>query len=226
MFKYSVIRVARILFLAVFIFCADLAYGQTVSFNYFYSFEPTMANEPPELGGLDIEFPDAARKNGVEGTVKATVTLGENGKTKDIAIVQDLPFGVGDAVKLALERFYFKPAALSGKPVPMKMTLDYIVSMVYDENDKNVTKPRIIEKPQPPYPPNRLAENAKGKVAVSVLFLPDGKLKVGGVSSVMERDFDKAAAAAAEKIKFEPAMHKKSKKPVAQQMTVEYSFKP
>lgn len=226
MYKLSLIPFVRITFLPIVLLCGIATHAQTVSFNYFYSFEPTMANEPPELGGLDIEFPDAARKNGVEGTVKATVTLGENGKTKDIAIVQDLPFGVGDAVKLALERFYFKPAALSGKPVAMKMTLDYIVSMVYDENDKNVTKPRIIEKPQPPYPPNRLAENAKGKVAVSVLFLPDGKLKVGGVSSVMERDFDKAAAEAAEKIKFEPAMHKKSKKPVAQQMTVEYSFKP
>ncbi len=46
------------------------------------------------------------------------------------------------------------------------------------------------------------------------------------VNSVMPKEFDKAAIEAAQKIKFEPAVHKKSKKAVSQSMTVEYSFKP
>ena len=51
-------------------------------------------------------------------------------------------------------------------------------------------------------------------------------LKVLGVSSVMPKEFDKAALEAAEKIHFLPATHKKSKAGVSQKLTVEYDFKP
>jgi TonB family protein len=106
------------------------------------------------------------------------------------------------------------------------MNLDYIVSVFYSEDDKNVSKPQITEKPAPAYPSSQLSEKLKGKVSVNVMFFAAGTLKVLGVNSVMPREFDKAAMEAAAKIKFEPAVHKKSKKPVSQVMAVEYEFKP
>ena len=66
----------------------------------------------------------------------------------------------------------------------------------------------------------------KGKVTVSVLLKPDGEVQVLGVNSVMDKAFDKAAEAAAKNLKFAPAVHKKSKQPVSQAISVEYSFKP
>jgi len=42
----------------------------------------------------------------------------------------------------------------------------------------------------------------------------------------MPNEFDKAAAEAAAKIRFQPAVHKKSKADVSQKMVVEYDFKP
>src|SRR6476619_5346345 len=108
--------------------------AQSLSFNYFYSFDPVIADQPPQLGGLNVDYPEAARKNGVEGTVKATAKLGEDGRVHDIAVVRDLHFGVGDAVSKALAKWYFKPATLQGKPVPVKMTLDYVVAAVYGED--------------------------------------------------------------------------------------------
>lgn len=202
------------------------ANAQEISFNYFYTFGRVQADEAPQITGFDFDYPDAARKNGVEGTLKASLVLGEDGKVRDIKILQTLPHGVEAAVTKGLQNLYFKPAKLHGQPVPVPMDFDFVVTAVYGEEDKNVTKPKIVEKPLPVYPEKYLAEKTKGKVMVSVLFFADGKVKILGVSSTMPREFDKAAAEAAAKIRFQPAVHKKSKADVAQRMVVEYDFKP
>jgi TonB family protein len=202
------------------------ASAQEISFNYFYSFGRVEADEAPQINGVDIDYPDAARKNGVEGTLKASLILGENGRVRDIKILQTLPHGVEAAVTKGLQNLYFKPAKLNGQPVAIPMEFDFVVTAVYGEDDKNVTKPKFLEKPAPVYPSKYAAEKVKGKVQVTVLFFTDGKLKVLGVSSTMPREFDKAAVEAAGKIRFLPAAHKKSKADVAQKMVVEYDFKP
>jgi TonB family protein len=210
-------------FISIFSVAAN---AQEISFNYFYNFGRVEADEAPTINGFDFDYPEAARKNGVEGTLKASLILGENGKVRDIKILQTLPFGVEDAVTKGLQNLYFQPAKLNGQPVAIPMTFDFVVTAVYDENDKNVTKPRILEKPAPVYPSKYAAEKLKGKVQVLVLFFTDGKLKVLGVSSTMPREFDRAATEAAAKIRVQPAVHKKSKAAVAQKMTVEFDFKP
>lgn len=205
---------------------AVTASAQQMYFSYAYKFEPAMITEPPELGGFEVDYPEVARKNGVEGTVRVSATLGEDGKVRDIAILENLGHGTGEAVAAALQRFTFKPAKFQGKPVAMKITVNYVVSLYYDENDKNVTKPKIVDKPLPTYPASQRAAGMKGKVSVNVLLKASGEVQVLGVSSVMERDFDKAAQEAAKSLKFSPAVHKKSKQPVSQQIIVDYDFKP
>ena len=217
-------------------FSAFAANAQSVYFNYLYTFEPIPYDAPasagqpffesPEVGRISINYPDDARKNGVQGTVKATATLGEDGKVRDIKIDHDLPSGVGTAVISGLQTMTFKPAAVNGKPVPIVMHLDYVITLTYPEDDKNVAKPEIVDKPTAEYPNKYLAERIKGNVSVQVLFKADGTLQVGTVNSVMPKEFDQAARAAAAKLKFKPAVHKKSRQPVTQQMTVVYEFKP
>ena len=202
------------------------ASAQEVSFNYFYQFGRVQADEAPQLNGVDIDYPETARKMGVEGTLKASRVLGEDGKVRDLKILQSLPYGVEAAVTKGLQNLYFKPAKLQGQPVPIPMDFDFVVTAVYGEDDKNVTKPKILEKPLPVYPEKHLAEKVKGKVMVWVLFFADGKVKVLEVNSTMPNEFDKAAAEAAAKIRFQPAVHKKSKADVSQKMVVEYDFKP
>ena len=202
------------------------ASAQQMFFRYNYEFEPAMITEPPDVGGLEFDYPEAARKNGVEGTVKVSLTLGEDGKVRDVKIHNDLGHGTSDAINAGLQKFAFKPAKFNGTPAPMKMTVSYIITLVYDENDKNVSKPKIVDKPLPPYPQKHLAEGRKGKVLVNVLLRSTGEVEVLGVSSSMHKEFDTASKEAAKNIKFSPAVHKKSKQPVSQTMTVEYSFKP
>jgi TonB family protein len=210
-------------FISVF---ASSASAQEIAFNYFINFGSVQADTPPVISGFDVNYPETARKNGVQGMLKASLILGEDGKVRDIKILQTLPHGVEEAVTKGLQTLYFKPAKLNGKPIPVSAELDFVVSAVYGEEDKNVTKPKILEKPAPVYPAKYAAEKVKGKVMVTILFLTEGKVKVLGVSSTMPREFDHAAAEAAAKIRFSPAVHKKSKQDVAQRMIVEYDFKP
>lgn len=209
-----------------FVLLAAAGYGQSYSFNYLYKPEPAMIDAPPEIGELSVDFPDQARKNGVEGTVAAKMVLGEDGKVRDISIVKDLPHGVGAALVAGLQKLYFKPATFRGQPVAMKMTIDYKISIEYSEVDKNVEKVKILEKPTPVYPEKYRAEKVKGKVDILIRFGADGTMKIMSVGSTMEREFDKAASEAAQGIKFLPAVHKKSKSPVNQQVTVSFEFRP
>lgn len=206
---------------------SNTAKAQNISFRYNYKLDLADATKAPEVSGLpEFDYPESARKNGVEGTLKLTLTLGEDGKVKNINVEQGLPFGVTEAVTKGLEQLKFQPATRNGQPIAVKMIFYYIVSVAYSENDKNVSKPKIVEKPGAVYPASQKAEGRKDKVLVQVMFYNDGTLKVLGVSSVMPKEFDKAAIEAAQKIKFEPAVHKNSKKAVSQSMTVEYNFKP
>lgn len=218
------------LFLGILLFIftfANISSAQRLSFNYQYQMEPLIADAPPEfITAIEIEYPDDARKNGVEGSLRASFVIAENGSAKDIVIEKSLPHGVDEAVKTGIQNMRFKPAMREGKPVEAKMFIDYIVAAIYEHNDKNVKKPKFIDKPDPIYPVEHLAEKRKGMVEVRAIFFADGKMEIIGVGSTMPRAFDNAAIEAAKKIKFEPAIHKKSKKPVTQQVFLEYKFKP
>lgn len=200
--------------------------GQDLTFSSQFSFEPAMIDTAPSLGGLDIKYPNEAAKNGVEGTVKLTMTLGEDGRVREIVIVEDLPHGVGAAVKAAFEKLQFTPASFEGKPVPIAASFTYKITAVYNEYDSNVTKVKLLGKPTAEYPAMHRADRREGKVDVAVVFFTDGKVKVVKVQSTMPKEFDQAASTAAEKLTFQPAMHKKSKRPVTQVMWVAFEFKP
>jgi TonB family protein len=202
------------------------AYSQDLSFNYNYKLFMENADEAPRITGIDdVVLPEAARKNGVTGRVKADLVLGENAKTRDIVVTEGLSHGVTEAVTKILQTLYFEPARLKGKPVSSKMQFEFVITALYSENDKNVAKAKVLSKLEAPYPSDYKGEKVKGKVSVMVLFMEDGFLKIMGVSSTMPREFDRAAAEAAKNIKFTPAVHKKSKKNVSQQLTVEFEFK-
>lgn len=222
--KQILLCFAILLFLHTF---SNLAEAQNISLNYLYKLEPTPLTEPPKfIGAPQIEYPDAARKNGVEGTLKAYFTISADGSTQNIIVEQTLPFGVEEAVKMGLQKLRFTPAKLMDKPVAVKMYFDYLVTAVYEEDDKNVSKPKIISQPAPVYPAKYLAEKLKGEALVTIMCNADGTVKVLNVNSVLPKEFDLAAAEAAENLKFTPATHKKSKKAVSQEFTVKYKFKP
>ncbi len=206
---------------------SNTANAQEISINYTSRIELLNATEPPKILAFpEFKYPDEARKNGVEGTIKIILTLAKTGTVENVWVEQNLPHGVTEAVINSLKELRFQPARKDGEPVDTKMTFNIVVAIIYDEFDKNVGKPKIIEKPAPVYPENHKTKAIKGKVYVGILVSADGGSEVIGVRSVMPKEFDVSAMEAAKKIKFQPAVHKKSKKAVSQKITVEYDFQP
>lgn len=224
--KRNILSIISLLGL-LFIFSMTAA-AQNISLRYFYKLDLSQATEAPTFpsGFPEFNYPEAARRNGVEGTLKIILTLGEDSKIKNLTVEQPLGFGVTEAITKDLEALRFQPAKRDGKPIAVKLFFDYIVVATYSESSKDVGKPKITDQPAAVYPDKYRAEKTKGKVSVTATFYPDGKLEINGVSSTMPKEFDRAATDAAKNIKFTPAVHKKSKKPVAQAMTIEYDFKP
>lgn len=205
---------------------AAISRAQDQTYNYAFQFEPAFITEGPKIKDFFVSFPEEARTNGIDGTVVVTFVLGKDGKTRDAAITQNLPFGVGEALVRAVTKMIFTPAMKDGEPVDLKATVIYKITSIYREFDDAVTKVKLLAKPTAEYPAAFRAEGTKGKVAVAVIFYPDGKVKVLNADSTMPPEFDAAAKKAAENLKFQPAVHKKSKKPVAQSVWVIFEFKP
>ncbi len=224
--KLNILSILSLLCL-LFVF-SQAAAAQNISTRYFYKIDLSQATEAPTFPGGFPEFiyPEAARKNGVEGTLKVVLTLGEDSKVREMTVEQPLGFGVTEAITKTLQNLNFQPAKRNDQPIAVKLFFDYVVAATYSESSKDVSKPKITNQPAAVYPDKYRAEKVKGKVSVNATFYADGKLEINGISSTMPKEFDRAAADAAKNIKFTPAVHKKSKKQVAQTMTIEYDFKP
>lgn len=201
-------------------------FAQDVNYSYLLSFEQIPVSKPPEISSVPFELPAEARRKGVEGTAKVSFVLGANGMIRDVQIVNDLPHGVGDAIRSAVMKTKFKPAEFQGKPIDIKTAIEVKLAMVFYESDKNVNKVKFASKPTAPYPDKFRSEGRKGKVNVRAIFYADGKVKVLNVDSTMPPEFDEIAKNAAEKLTFQPATHKSTKNPVSMQMWVTFEFKP
>jgi len=62
------------------------------------------------------EYPEAARRAGVEGTVLVQALVGTDGRVKDTKVVKSVP-GLDDAAVAAARKWVFKPALSHGEPV-------------------------------------------------------------------------------------------------------------
>ncbi len=73
--------------------------------------------EPTVLGEVKIPYPEEARKNEVEGSVRLKVTLDPEGAVQNVVVVSGPGYGLNDAAREALKRFRFKPATKGGEAV-------------------------------------------------------------------------------------------------------------
>lgn len=73
-------------------------------------------------------YPEAARKQNIDGTVLVQALVGEDGLVKDVHVVKSIP-PLDEAAMDAVRQWVFKPARTKGKPVavsvavPVKFTL-------------------------------------------------------------------------------------------------------
>lgn len=90
--------------------------------------------EPPPEGPLEVSgeviapvrvesplprYTEAARRVGLQGTVVLRAVIDEEGRVKDLEVVEGLPLGLTAAAEAAARRWRFEPATLHGRPVPV-----------------------------------------------------------------------------------------------------------
>ena len=90
--------------------------------------EAVLAAEPPiligGLGSLKVNYPERARKRGVQGSVIVEFIVNEKGRAEQISVVRGIGHGCDGAAKNAVKRAKFKPGKDSnGEPVAVIMRL-------------------------------------------------------------------------------------------------------
>lgn len=84
--------------------------------------------QPEILGGrgalnLYINYPAAAREEGVEGQLKVAFTVGTDGQARHIEVSKSLHPLCDSAAVHAIKSVRFRPGTYNGEPVPIRMSL-------------------------------------------------------------------------------------------------------
>ena len=82
----------------------------------------TNPNSPPVLlQGDALRFPEAARRDGVEGAVRLRYDVDSEGRVRNAQVLDGTPAGVFDEAALAAVRSWrFRPARRNGQPVAVQ----------------------------------------------------------------------------------------------------------
>ncbi len=81
--------------------------------------------EPVMLGEVKIPYPDEAKKNEIEGSVRLKVTLDPTGVVTEVAVISGPGYGLNEAARDALRKFRFKPATKGGEAVGYTFVYTY-----------------------------------------------------------------------------------------------------
>ena len=76
---------------------------------------------PLPQGRCSGKYTEQARQAGIEGTVVLDLVVGEDGRTREITIVQGLGHGLDGAAITALKNCRFSPGERGGRPVPVRL---------------------------------------------------------------------------------------------------------
>jgi protein TonB len=74
-------------------------------------------SEPSLLGEVRVDYPEEARKAGIEGSVRLKVTIDAGGQVTEVVVINGPGYGLNEAAREALRRFRFSPATQKGEPV-------------------------------------------------------------------------------------------------------------
>jgi len=88
-----------------------------------YSAVPPGGSQPEELSRVMPRYPALARARGAHGSVIVRGIVRRDGTIDDVQVVQDQPYGLGDAAREAVSRWRFRPATYRGEPIDVYYTV-------------------------------------------------------------------------------------------------------
>jgi protein TonB len=81
------------------------------------------------ISRVDPEYPEQARRAGVEGTVILDATISEAGQVTEIAVERGLPLGVSEAAVSAVRRWKYEPARGRNGPMASHKAIRIVFSL-------------------------------------------------------------------------------------------------
>ncbi|HEV8659982.1 MAG TPA: TonB family protein [Thermoanaerobaculia bacterium] len=88
-----------------------------------YSAVPAGGTQPEEIERVIPRYPTLARQANVGGSVVIRGVVRKDGSIDNVEIIKDLPYGLGEAAKEAVERWRFRPATYRGEPIDVYYTV-------------------------------------------------------------------------------------------------------
>lgn len=88
-----------------------------------YSAVPAGGTQPEELDRAIPRYSVAARRAGIQGPVVIRGIVRSDGTIDNLEVIKDLPYGLGDAAREAVNRWKFRPATYKGEPIDVYYTV-------------------------------------------------------------------------------------------------------
>lgn len=88
-----------------------------------YSAVPAGGTQPEELDRVMPRYPLIARQKNTGGAVVIRGVVRKDGTIDNVEIIKDLPYGLGEAAKEAVEQWRFHPATYRGEPIDVYYTV-------------------------------------------------------------------------------------------------------
>src|SRR5438874_11137212 len=88
-----------------------------------YAAVPPGGTQPEEIDRVVPRYPMAARAASVGGRVVIRGIVRRDGTIDNVEILKDLPYGLGDAAREAVEQWRFRPATYRGEPIDVYYTV-------------------------------------------------------------------------------------------------------
>ncbi len=92
-----------------------------------------LLREPELLDFFQAPYPDEARSQGIEGTVRLLIEIDETGSVSSVEILEGAGWGFDEAASEAASHFRFSPAEDERGPVPVLIEFEYGFQLAPDE---------------------------------------------------------------------------------------------
>jgi len=91
--------------------------------NGVFAAVPPGGTQPEEVDRVTPRYPMAARAAGASGRVVIRGIVRRDGTIDNVEILKDLPYGLGEAAREAVQRWRFRPATYRGDPIDVYYTV-------------------------------------------------------------------------------------------------------
>ena len=97
-----------------------------VESDYSRPFSPREVDQKARiLSRTEPQYTEAARRNGVSGTIVLQAVFSASGEVKDIRVISRLPYGLTKQAVDAAEQIKFAPAIKDGRAVSQHIQIEY-----------------------------------------------------------------------------------------------------